>query len=105
MGFDSAFNSVFSALKAKERMGEAACYTEKAYPHPSSKSVTIYGTYDNLYDEVNSVESGQPVFTCFAEDVPHVLHGDKITRDNINYAVSGIQPAGTSEVTLVLEVI
>ncbi len=51
----------------------------------------------------NVVEASGPVFTCAAEDIPGVKHGDTFVIDSTTYKVVGVEPDGTGVVLIRLE--
>lgn len=84
---------------------DTAVYTPSAYPHPSSKSVSISGIFDRTFGEHNSIEGSWPTFFCRVSDVPSVANGDKLTIRSIEYRVVEKEPDGQGAITLLLETV
>lgn len=60
---------------------DEAVITDPAYPHPSSKSLTIDGILEDEYEEVNGYETTRPMFRCNLADIEDI---DTIRGANIH---------------------
>lgn len=78
------------------------------YQPTTGPAVTVKGIYNNEYfDEVDgmvAVEGSQPTFTCESADVSGVAHDEGLTVNGIHHNIKNVQPDGTGQTTLVLEI-
>ena len=70
--------------------------------------VSVNGIFDNEYVDIGgpsvSIEGTHPVFRCATSTVPGVAHDDELIIESVTYKVKGVQPDGTGETLLILEV-
>ena len=78
--------------------------TPAGYPHPSSKTISVDGIFDNATIEVNDMAGVAPMFVCSTDDVADIDVGAKATINDIDYVVqSPPHHDGTGVTTIVLE--
>lgn len=83
--------------------------TDPAYPHPSSKSITIDGILEDGYEEVNGFEETVPVFRCNVADLASITtirdaNCHIVGVETVTYKVKGRRYDGHGFAFLKLEV-
>lgn len=95
------FTEDFSIFTDPVLSGSVATYT----PSGSSSSAgrAVNGIFDRESEDVLGMEGSGPTFSCAADDVTEVAHGDGLVIDGASYVVRGVKPDGTGWTRLTLE--
>lgn len=67
------------------------------------KTTAVEGIFEDLYVEVNGVESLKPTFLVNVAAVPNIKRDNTLRINNVEYRVAGQQPDGTGMVLVILE--
>lgn len=90
-----------------DEFADSATYTPAEYVHVHSlgtnNTSTINGILFKDFVIVNNEEAHLPIFECATSDVSSATHGDKLTINEVDYLVVGIEPDVTGTTKLALE--
>ncbi|MDH5187352.1 MAG: head-tail joining protein [Rhodospirillaceae bacterium] len=84
-------------------LGQTATYTPSNCPHPSSKTTTITGIFDNLFIETQKTQGTRPTFTCKASAVTDISNGAALTVDSVDYLAREWEPDGMGLIMIIME--
>lgn len=104
-----SIESAQDRLDILRSLGEETLFTEKQFTtnHPSSKTLRIWGVFENAFVEAGKIEGMRPTLTVRDEDISNIAHGAMIRRNPdstyIDYKVVGVEPDGTGITLLILQ--
>ncbi len=81
----------------------SATYTVEGYPHPSAKTVTIKGQFDEEHAVYENIAGSRPTFFVRSSDVSEDIFNHVLTISGNDYLVKEWEPDGTGWTRLILE--
>jgi len=77
--------------------------TPKGYPHPSTKTLTLQGSFSNEYFDASGMATSQPNVELLTMHLADIAKGALVTIKGIKYIVTEVQPDGGGSTLLILQ--